>query len=136
MINDRHAELLREMAGDANLVRAEFTPDQVSALPECFGRRQLGRSSHRMKFNLPSRLIFNFLFAVLLMAASFSRAAIIGTNPPAMPLTLARIGTLPAAQQPAWQEYLERSARQMAADQNFLTGSGEKSAANTSTYRS
>jgi hypothetical protein len=36
MIIDRHAELLCEMAGDANLVRAEFAPDQVFRLARMF----------------------------------------------------------------------------------------------------
>lgn len=47
-------------------------------------------------------------------------AAIIGPNPPAQPLTSARLAALPAAQQPAWQEYLAGSTRQLQADQAFL----------------
>ncbi|MEY4385954.1 MAG: hypothetical protein RLY20_1237 [Verrucomicrobiota bacterium] len=47
-------------------------------------------------------------------------AGVIGTNVPASPLTAARIATLPAAQQPAWKDYLERSARQLRADQMAL----------------
>jgi PelA/Pel-15E family pectate lyase len=57
---------------------------------------------------------------LLLLTTSLLHAAIIGTNPPAFPVTLARIATLPAAQQPAWQEYVARSARQMSADKDFL----------------
>ena len=57
------------------------------------------------------------------MAFSFSprlSAAVIGTNPPAPPLTRQRIATLPAAQQAVWTEYLKRSERQRQADQSFL----------------
>jgi PelA/Pel-15E family pectate lyase len=64
-----------------------------------------------------------FQIALLLevtLAAASLHAAIIGTNPPAQPLTLGRIATLPAAEQPAWREYLERSERQMQADRAFL----------------
>jgi PelA/Pel-15E family pectate lyase len=43
-------------------------------------------------------------------------AAIIGTNPPALPLTAERIATLPAEQQGAWKKYLEHSQRQGQAD--------------------
>ena len=71
-----------------------------------------------MKSNLPLRR--NFLFALLLLAAPFSHAAIIGTNPPALPVTMARVATLPPAQQLAWKEYLEHSARQMQADKDVL----------------
>jgi PelA/Pel-15E family pectate lyase len=60
-----------------------------------------------------------FLLAVTLSAASLS-AAVIGTNTPAQPLTRERIAALPSAQQPAWQEYLDRSERQMQADRAFL----------------
>jgi PelA/Pel-15E family pectate lyase len=47
-------------------------------------------------------------------------AAVIGTNPPALPLTAERIAALPAAAQPAWRDYLDRSVRQRAADQAFF----------------
>jgi PelA/Pel-15E family pectate lyase len=57
---------------------------------------------------------FAFMLAVSLPGAN------IGTNIPAAPLTMERIATLPASQQPAWKNYLERSTRQMQADQNFL----------------
>ena len=68
----------------------------------------------------PAPRIFKLVLPLMLFAAPSLHAAIIGTNPPAMPVTLARIATLPAAQQPAWQEYLERSTRQMQADKDFL----------------
>ncbi len=60
---------------------------------------------------------------MLALASGFApllSAAIIGTNPPALPLTAERIAALPAAQQPAWKQYLERSNRQLEVDQNFL----------------
>jgi PelA/Pel-15E family pectate lyase len=47
-------------------------------------------------------------------------AAVIGTNTPAQSLTAERIAALPAAQQPAWKQYLERSNKQLQADQAFL----------------
>jgi PelA/Pel-15E family pectate lyase len=62
-------------------------------------------------------LLVAALFASLSLPAG---AAIIGTNVPANPLTLERIATLPAAEQPAWKEYLARSERQKLADQNVL----------------
>jgi PelA/Pel-15E family pectate lyase len=65
---------------------------------------------------LPAGLL---LFALLGSAAPAS-AAIIGTNPPAQPLSLQRIAALPKADQPAWKEYLQRSDRQLLADQAFL----------------
>src|SRR5262249_19782715 len=47
-------------------------------------------------------------------------AAIIGTNPPALPLTAGRIAGLPADEQGAWKAYLERSEKQMKLDQEFF----------------
>jgi len=47
-------------------------------------------------------------------------AAIIGTNPPALPLTAERIATLNTAQQSGWRKYLEHSDRQLRADQAFF----------------
>jgi len=43
--------------------------------------------------------------ALTLSAAPLLSAAIIGTNPPALPLTAERIAALPSAQQPAWKEW-------------------------------
>jgi PelA/Pel-15E family pectate lyase len=66
-------------------------------------------------------VILKKLFAALLFAVALTApAALLGTNHPALPLTLERIATLPAAQQPAWRDYLERSAKQKLADQKFL----------------
>ena len=44
-------------------------------------------------------------------------AAIVGTNPPALPLTAERIAVLRADQRDAWTKYLEQSERQRQADQ-------------------
>lgn len=55
-----------------------------------------------------------FWFA-LLFCPLLARAAIIGTNVPAAPLTAERVAALPA-----WKEYFDNSRRQRAADQNFL----------------
>lgn len=57
------------------------------------------------------------------LLAAFSPAlpaAVIGTNSPAQMLTLERVQTLPRGQQPAWEDYLKRSANQWQADQAFL----------------
>lgn len=48
------------------------------------------------------------------------RGEIIGTNVPALPLTLSRIRQLPASDQSEWARYLERSQRQLLEDQNAL----------------
>jgi PelA/Pel-15E family pectate lyase len=61
------------------------------------------------------------LCALVFLASTLGLSgAVIGTNPPALPLTAERIAALPAAQQPAWRDYLARSARQRQADQDFL----------------
>ena len=67
----------------------------------------------------PQRIVVAW-FALLLTFAPALPAAIIGTNPPAQPLTAERIAALPRAQQPAWKEYLKRSTKQLRADQAFL----------------
>ncbi|HUD30762.1 MAG TPA: pectate lyase [Novosphingobium sp.] len=54
------------------------------------------------------------------LASGAAQAGTIGTMQPAEPVTAARIDTLPAAQQPAWDRYLARSQRLMAADQAAL----------------
>ncbi len=58
--------------------------------------------------------------ALLLAAPLLLSAAVVGTNPPALPLTAERIATLPAAEQPAWQAYLARSRALMAKDKAFF----------------
>ena len=65
-------------------------------------------SQNRMK--LHRRLLCALLFCPLLV-----RAAIIGTNVPATPLTAERAASLPA-----WKIYFENSTRQRQADQDFL----------------
>jgi PelA/Pel-15E family pectate lyase len=61
-----------------------------------------------------------FFLALILGFAAQTFAAIIGTNVPASPLTAERVAALPAKQQTVWKVYLDRSARQMKADRNFL----------------
>ena len=61
-----------------------------------------------------------FLRAALLACPVLLSAAVVGTNPPSQPITAERIGTLPAAEQPAWQKYLARSKAQWAKDQAFF----------------
>ena len=58
------------------------------------------------------------LSASLLAAPTF--AGVIGTNVPAQPITAERIARLPAAQQPAWKAYLDRSTAQEKADRAAL----------------
>jgi PelA/Pel-15E family pectate lyase len=57
---------------------------------------------------------------VLIAWPALLSAAIVGTNPPSLPLTAERIAELPAAAQPAWRDYLARSTALRAADQKFL----------------
>ncbi|UAL09343.1 pectate lyase [Caulobacter segnis] len=59
-----------------------------------------------------------FLSASILAAPAF--AGVIGTNVPAQPITAERIAKLPAAQQPAWKAYLDRSTAQEKADRAAL----------------
>ncbi len=56
-----------------------------------------------------------YFFPWLLLFPLLVRAAIIGTNVPATPLTAARGTSLPA-----WKKYFEKSQRQRETDQNFL----------------
>ena len=73
----------------------------------------------RSFFSPPLRFLSGLAFASLPLAAS---AAVIGTNPPAPPLSPERIAPLPAAQQTAWRDYLTRSQRALAADTKFYAG--------------
>ena len=57
--------------------------------------------------------------AAAITASLAASAAVIGINPPALPVTAARIAGLPAATQPAWRDYLARSDRARAADESF-----------------
>src|SRR4051812_37895976 len=61
-----------------------------------------------------------FVLAATTVPDSVLSAAIIGPNPPALPLTAARVAALPSAEQNVWNEYLRRSERQRQADQEFL----------------
>lgn len=61
---------------------------------------------------------FALRFLFLAFTATL-HGAIIGSNPPSLPLTSERIAVLPAADQPAWREYLARSTRALAADDKF-----------------
>ena len=63
---------------------------------------------------------FVVCLALTLCVIPILPAAVIGTNSPSQPVTLERIATLPAAQRTAWEKYLEHSARQWQADQDFL----------------
>ena len=47
-------------------------------------------------------------------------SAVIGTNPPALPVTLERIASLPADKQFVWKAYLKDSEHQLHADQEFF----------------
>ncbi|MEY2880958.1 MAG: hypothetical protein RLZZ15_3338 [Verrucomicrobiota bacterium] len=60
-----------------------------------------------------------FLVGAILQPTAL-RAGVVGTNPPALPLTADRINALPAAEQPAWHRYLAKSRAQRAIDQAFL----------------
>ena len=64
-----------------------------------------------------------FLKSLFCLAGVFPAllsAAVVGSNPPSLPLTAERIARLPADIQPAWRGYLERSITLRAADQKFL----------------
>jgi len=52
--------------------------------------------------------------------APLASTAIIGTNPPALPLTAERVAALPVAQRKVWWEYLARSNQHLQFDQKIL----------------
>jgi PelA/Pel-15E family pectate lyase len=56
----------------------------------------------------------------LLACPALLTAAVVGTNPPAAPLTAERIAALPAEEQPAWRDYLARSQKLREADRKFF----------------
>ncbi len=60
------------------------------------------------------------LHLALLLSASALSAAVVGTNPPSLPLTGERIASLPAAEQSAWQRYLATSQALRTADQTAV----------------
>lgn len=63
-----------------------------------------------------------------------TQSAIIGTNPPALPLTAQRISLLPRGERSTWQKYLDRSHRQMKADKKFFSDELKKHAIKQSTF--
>ncbi len=60
------------------------------------------------------------LASLLCLLTCSSSGAVIGTNPPSQAVTIDRLATLPLDAQPAWRNYLERSARLRAADRASL----------------
>ena len=68
-----------------------------------------------MRRHCPLSLVLVFLGAVAAL-----RGAVIGTNPPSLPLTAERIAALPASQRPAWQDYFARSEKLRALDEAAL----------------
>jgi PelA/Pel-15E family pectate lyase len=78
----------------------------------------------------------NFRLAAFILISGISMqvfAAVIGTNVPPPLLTASRIATLPAEQQVAWKNYLERSATQADADKNFFREEIKKNGVKTPT---
>lgn len=57
--------------------------------------------------------------AALALVSITLHAAVIGTNPPSLPITAERIAALPAAEQPAWRDYFARSTQARATDEKF-----------------
>ena len=57
-------------------------------------------------------------------------AAVVGINPPAKPLTAQWIRSLPAGEQTAWVQYLERSTRQLRESQEQFTTKLRQAGAN------
>src|SRR5581483_10811778 len=70
-------------------------------------------------FNRPGALRLSLLIAVLSISP-FARAAIIGTNTPAHPVTAARVAALAKPQRTEWLEYLKHSDELKQLDQEFL----------------
>ncbi|MEI8088572.1 MAG: pectate lyase [Opitutaceae bacterium] len=60
-----------------------------------------------------------FYFLYLLVFRAWLPAAVIGTNPESLPITIERISTLPAAEQSVWRDYLTRSDSLRAADEKI-----------------
>jgi len=63
-----------------------------------------------------SALRAGFVLAII-FSSVLSSGSIIGTNPAALSLTAERISRLPSIEQPEWAKYMERSQRQLQADQ-------------------
>jgi len=100
------------MTRDEKIGTRGFAKNQTGPLSLCL------RKSRLSKFSM-TKTIF-LLFGLAFATGPVASAAIIGTNSPALPLTLDRIATLPAAEQPAWKEYLKHSVQQMSADKKFF----------------
>src|SRR5438067_1282617 len=77
---------------------ADPCSDPPTYPPQRSQRRCVWPQSPRMK-------LWSVLFALGFVATP-GFAAIIGTNPPALPITADRIATLRASEQPAWRRYL------------------------------
>ena len=56
----------------------------------------------------------------VLLGSAHAFSAIIGTNPPALPLTLERVLSFSTEKQSEWKAYLKNSERQLRADQDFF----------------
>jgi PelA/Pel-15E family pectate lyase len=56
----------------------------------------------------------------VLLGGAHAFSAIIGTNPPALPLTLERVLSFFTEKQAAWKAYFKNSERQLRADQDFF----------------
>lgn len=56
----------------------------------------------------------------LTLTGTVLRAAVVGTNTPALPVTSGRIAALSPADRPAWAAYLQRSMEQQRADRRVL----------------
>jgi len=57
---------------------------------------------------------------ILSVPLSWLNAAIIGTNSPALPLTMERLAALPDSDRERWRDYLRRSEHQARADRQFF----------------
>jgi hypothetical protein len=74
----------------------------------------------------PMTLRIVFVLSTAALGSICAAAAVIGANVAALPLTAERIAGLPAAQQPAWRQYLARSVSQMRADRAALESEMKK----------
>src|SRR6185369_8826905 len=80
--------------------------------------------------------LLRWIGPILLQLASplISHSAIIGTNPPALPLTAESINQLPIAERSPWKKYLDHSERQKRADQKFFSDELNKNGIKQSTF--
>ena len=68
----------------------------------------------------------SFGFAAMFLFGGGLAAAVVGTNPPSLPVTEQRIEALPKGQQAAWKAYLEKSKRHMQLDKDTLKAEQQK----------